>query len=258
MRPFSPDDWPDARREASAALWAFYDALDAPRSITDAHDEAARCRDQKDLAIMPAHIAQRAYAACQRHELDGTLLAAQVRAAASMVSPVRFEKAGPLLAYVQARCGAHALLLMQLTGKREQFWVERTQEFAKAVFLTNRLCSLVADVAKDRLFLPQSEMAQFGIAEAQLKAGQQSESLRRLLWKQAVRVRDAYSACQRLGLDLTGWPRRTFKRYWMEGLYLLSVLEKRQFDVWTQPVALSPAMRLQLRWQLLVGKTSFR
>ncbi len=247
-----------AQREAAAALWAFFHALDAPRPGVRVETEVRQCEAGEVLGIIPPAVAARAYEVCRLHRLDRAHLAEQVRAARYLVPPVRFATAAELLAFVRLRCGAHAQLLAHLAGQRGRFRTQGTQEFAKALFLTNRLCYLVQDLAQDRLFLPLSELAQFGVSEEQLMQGRIDEGVRRLLWKQAVRIRDAYGACQRLGHDLNGWPRRQFRRYWMEGLYLLSVAEKRKFDVWTKPVALSSAQRLQIRWQILAGKTSFR
>ncbi len=247
-----------AQREAAAALWAFYRALDAPRPGVPVAAEVQQCEAGEVLEIIPPAVATRAYEVCRLHRLDRALLAEQVRAAAYLVPPVRFTTAAELLTFVRLRCGAHAQLLAHLAGQRGRFRTQGTQEFAKALFLTNRLCYLVQDLAEDRLFLPLSELAQFEVSEAQLMEGRMEEGARRLLWKQAVRIRDAYGACQRLGHDLNGWPRRQFRRHWMEGLYLLSVVEKRKFDVWTKPAALSGTQRLQMRWQILVGKTSFR
>ncbi len=258
MAPFAPDDWPQAVRPAAKALWDFHTALDMPETGAAIPGEIERCRAFKRLRIMPADIAERAYAVCRTHKLDGDLLADQIRAAACLTVPVRFESAVQLLGFVRDRCGSHAQLLLQLAGQHDRFRVAGVQEFAKALFLTQRLCGLAEDLARDRLFLPQSELAQYGVSEHQLLQGELTEGVSRLLWKQVVRIRDAYGASQRLNLYLTGWPRRRFKRYYMEGLYLLSVAEKRQFDVWSKPVALSGARRLQLRWQLALGKTTFK
>ena len=258
MTPFKPSAWPAAQRAAAQSLWDFYHALATPAADVPVEEEVRRCKAGKQLRIIAPQVARRAYAACEQHDLDAAFLADMVQAAASMVPPVRFATTKDLLAFVRLRCGAHARLLSQLAGQRGRFRTRGIQEYAKALFLTKRLCCLPQDLERDRLFLPLTDLKQFGVSVEQFQRGGLDERVRRLLWKQAVRIRDAYGASQRLGLDLTGWARRQFRRDWMEGLYLLSVVEKRKFDVWTKPVTLSGARRMQMRWQILVGKTSFR
>jgi len=254
MTPFEPDVWPAERREAATALWDFYHALDTPARGVHIERESERCVRGERLTIIPPEIALRAFEVCKKNKLDLQLLAQQVLASGYLKDRVRFDTAAALLDFVHIRCESHARLLAHLAQQRERFKDKGIREFAKAMFLTKRLCMLPQDLARDRLFVPISELAQFRVSEKQLKHGAMSEGVRRLLWKQAVRIRDAYGASQRLAVELTGWPRQRFKHAWMTGLYYLAVAERNRFDVWTKPVALSPMRRLQIRWQILFGR----
>ncbi len=258
MTPFHPTQWPSAKRDAAQALWDFYHALSRPESGFPFDRTTRQCIDGMQTDTMPPATVQNAYDACEKYGLDRALLAQVVEGARHLVPPVQFESAAQLLDFVRLRCGAHARLLAQLAGQKGRFRMQGTVEFAKAVFLTKQLCRLPHDIAEGRLFIPLAELVQFKVTRAQLRQGTMDNNMRRLLWKQAVRIRDAYGASQRLGHDLSGWPRRQFRKHWMEGLYLLSAVEKKRFDVWTKPVELSSVRRLQMRWQLFTGKTSFR
>ena len=153
MTPFAPDIWPAAKRDAATALWAFYHAID---------QSPATWRESETPGREARPVAARAYATCETYRLDRALLEAQMQAASQLVSPVRFATAADLMDFVRMRCGSHAQLLAQLAGERGEFKLRGIREFAKALFLTKRLCQLPQDVQQDRLFIPMAELEQFG------------------------------------------------------------------------------------------------
>ena len=258
VTPFVPEVWPSELQGAATALWHFHEALDAPNSSVDFANEAERCAAGAPLRVINPHIAQVAYAVSKEHNLDVDLLAAQVKATESLVGTVRFRTPLALMDFIRLRCGAHARILAQLAGVRGRFRIQGIEAFARGVFMTRMLCELSTDLARDRLYLPLAELDQYGVTLEQLRNGRVDESVRRLLWKQSVRIRDAFGTSQRFGIELEGWTRRHFKRQWMHGLYLLTAVERRKFDVWSAPVTLSAWQRTQLRWQVIFGKTTFR
>ena len=257
--PFAPAAWPHALRPAADALWRFHQALREPLAHGDTEgffrEESARASEAQHLRVIPSAVAARAYEACREHGIPLTLLGEQVRASARFARPIRFETAADLHDFVQRWAGSHALLLARLAAQTGS-WRERPiSEFAKALFLTSRLCAMREDLKRDRVFIPLNDLR---IPLDQLRAGAVDEAVQRLLWKQTVRIRDAYGACQMLGRDLSGWPRRAFKKTWLGGLYLVTTVERRGYDVWSKPFALSGIARRQIQLQALFGKTSFR
>ena len=254
MTPFEPGEWPQPSRNDAARLWDFYHAMNSPRGGVEVSEEAERCERGEPLTIIDSSIAQRAYQVCQQRNLNRQFLAKQVLAAEYLQPPVRFATSKELLKFLQLRCANHALMMAHLAGQRQRFKESGITEFAKAVFLTKRLCQLPQDLAKDRLFLPLSELSQFGVSEEQMFQGHYDQNVRKLLWKQAVRIKDAYGSSLKLSHELDGWLKKRFRRGWLTGLYYLAVLERNKFDVWSKPVELSRLRKLQLQWQILVGR----
>ena len=160
-----------------------------------------------------------------------------------------------LLDYTDQVLGSHALLLARLAGERSN-WVEKpVREFARATFLTRRLCQLKHDLARGHLWIPRAIMEQARVDRKTLEEGSPTPEVRRLLWKQVVLIRDAYASCRTLTTDLSGWLRRRFRIYWTHGVHLLALIEARRFDVWSKPVMLSGLRRAHLYWQVYVGKS---
>ena len=148
--------------------------------------------------------------------------------------------------------------MARLAGQKGSWQIPLIDELVRAYFLTGRLVYLPEDLARDHLFIPLDEMDHAGVSLEQLREGLVDEAMKRLFWKQTVRIRDAYAHGQNLVKDLTGWQRRVFKRWWLGGLYVLSEIERREYDVWSGPLTLTPLRRVQVQLQALVGKTSFR
>ena len=85
-----------------------------------------------------------------------------------------------------------------------------------------------------------------------------NEQMRRLLWKQVVRARDAFAHGAPLANEISPRLARGLKRWWMGGLEVLNEIERRDYDLWTKPLELSMRHRAQVFFQARFGRTSFR
>ena len=262
--PFGPQVWPRNLRPAAHALWDFHRALYAPHVPAKAdlkkyfNSESEKAHAVEPLCVVTASVTQAAYQACQTHRLPFSLLSSQIQAAACLATPARFESAEELLDFIQQFAGAHARLLQHLAGQGGAWREQAVNDFARALFLTSRLCLLQEDQGRQHVFIPVQELEQAGISIQELHSGIASDTMRRLLWKQVVRIRDAYASSHSLSTDLMGWSRRVFKRCWLGGLYLVAAIERRDYDVWSKPFVLRWPQRIELFLQILFGKNTFR
>jgi len=262
--PLGDSAWPSELREDAHNLWKFHLALlqiGKTKKInqpTVLIEEATRAAEGRPLTIMEHSVSTNAYTACRSHNLPFACLAQQVRAAARFLHPLWFKTAANMDVFVRNWAGSHAQLLAALAGQKGKWQQKTIHELARAFFLTGHLCCLQRDLAQNRLFIPLDELQQANVTVAHLQRGIINEAMRRLLWKQTVRIRDAYARGHSLDKDLSGWQRRAFRLYWLGGLYLLAEIENRGYDVWSRPFTFPLFRRLQLRVQVLTGKTSFR
>jgi phytoene synthase len=70
-----------------------------------------------------------------------------------------------------------------------------------------------------------------------------------------VRVRDALAQGRPLVSALSLRHRFALKRFWVGALELLKELERRDYDLWSEPVGLSVFRRLQVYLQTLLGRS---
>lgn len=266
-RPFY-DEWSRRLRPAARALWDWHSALAEPQPIgTNGPDpsvesffdeERARAEAGDPLRLVKEQVWSAAYDACRTHDLDRALLGAQVEAARVLYGETNFETASALKTFVRLWAVPHARLLARLAGADFSTQIRWTDELARGFFHLGRLVRLPWDVTAGRLFIPLEDLEQAGVTVDQLATGVVDESVQQLLWKESVRIRDAFAQGRPLIEDLSLRQRLALKRYWLGGLELLKEVERRDFDLWSEPLTLSPLRKMQVYVQTIFGRTQLR
>lgn len=263
-RPFFEDPWPARTREAARALWRWHLALLTPPAEWDAAvprtavQMANRAVEGKDIPWIPPQVSAAAYEACAKHGLERTWLALQVQTAPRLWGGLRVDDQSELEGLIDCWAVPHAQALAKLADAAHRWQLPYVSEFARGLFLVGRLMQLSEDVGEDRIFIPLADLEQAGVSIEQLKEGRVDESMRRLLWKQIIRARDALAHGAPLANEVSPRFARALKRWWMGALEILSEIERRDYDVWSRPVSLSMIHRLQVRFQAQFGRTTFR
>jgi phytoene synthase len=186
------------------------------------------------------------------------LLSGQVRALRHLVPPVLFAAYPELNAFIHAFVVPHARLLARLAGADRNWQQPQIQALAEGFFLVRTLTALPADLARNRLFIPEEDCDRAGVGFEQLRRGMVDDRVKKLLWKQSVRARDAFAQSLPLAGELERRYARAFKRWWLGGLEVLNEVERRDYDVWTSPVTLKPRHRMLVRFQARFGRATFR
>jgi phytoene synthase len=90
------------------------------------------------------------------------------------------------------------LVCIKIFGYREQFAEQLAEEVGVAFQLTNILRDIKEDAQLGRVYIPQEDLAHFGIAPSELQSGSDLGRLRPLLEMQANRAREFYKSADRL------------------------------------------------------------
>ncbi len=265
-RPFYTSPWPASSRAAARALWHWHlSLLRAPKEGMSSEqtqafvsDEYERVLQSEPVRIVPEMVWISAYRACEEHGLDRVLLAEQIKAAPILQGKVRFATAQELDAFLKTLVAPHARLLAHLAEAAHSWQIQYVDELARAFFIVGRLIELPRDLDRDQLFIPLSDLEQAKVSAADLKRGLPGEAMRRLLWKQAIRARDAFAHGMPLVEEVSPRFAREIKRWVLGGLEILHQIERRNYDLWSSPVRLSYFQRLQVHVQARFGRISFR
>jgi phytoene synthase len=259
-RPFY-DEWSRQRRPAAQALWHWHSGLSDPTvpssdSVDSFFDEErARAEEGASLRVLPEKTWAAAYDACERFDLNYEWLGAQVEAARLLCDTTRFESADRLETFVRLWAVPHARLLAHLAGLTNSVQIGWVDELARGFFHLAHLVSLPADLERDRLFVPLEELRQYEVSEEQLRTGPPTEAVQRLLWKQTVRVRDALQRGRALADDLSFRQGYALLWYWHGALTMIAELDRRDFDLWSEPFSLSRFRRVEIYLLMLFGRT---
>jgi len=116
--------------------------------------------------------------------------------------------------------------------------------YSDAICTSLQLINFWQDVAKDyaigRIYLPQDEMAEYGVSEAHIEQGISDDAWRKLMKFQADRARTMMLAGAPLGSILTGRIGLEMRMIIAGGLRILSKLENARFDMFRNRPVLRP------------------
>jgi squalene synthase HpnC len=116
----------------------------------------------------------------------------------------RYAHMGEVMDYCRRSANPIGRLMLGLFGDHDakhQAWADG---ISSALQLTNVLQDIAVDWQKGRVYLPQDEMARFGISEAQIGAGRVDALWQQFMKVQVERARRMLQAGAPLGLALPG------------------------------------------------------
>ena len=116
----------------------------------------------------------------------------------------RYADFGELLEYCRRSANPVGRLLLHLFGAATPDNLARSDEICTALQLANFWQDVAIDYAKGRIYLPQDEMARYGVSERQIAEGRCDGAWRALTGFQLERTRAMFLAGAPLGRRLPG------------------------------------------------------
>lgn len=126
------------------------------------------------------------------------------------------------------------LMSSEIFGYREPVTLKYAEALGLAMQLTNILRDVGEDLVLDRIYLPQDDLAGFGVTESALARGEVTENFRALMRFEIARARAFYGEAEK-GIPLLGGDAR-FTVLLAARLYgrILDEIERADFDVFTR------------------------
>jgi len=262
--PFYDDPWVGDQADAAAAIWDWHSALHrkalaAPDlEVEDFQLEAERVRVEMTTRLLEESVQERARSAVSRWSLDPNLFAIQMEAAVVFTGPTSFADKQELLAFVDRWAASLGRLLISVAGSNREWQIPWVDALSRGFFLLGRMLALPSDAVRGQVFFPQDEMEFFGVTLSELTSAPPSDDVRKLLWKQCVRIRDQFAQALPLAEELPRKQAAGFRRWWLGGLEMVNTIERKDYDVWSEPITLSPFHRAQVRYQSRFGRLTFK
>jgi phytoene synthase len=247
---------PEERRRAIIALYAFCrevdDVVDELTDPSVARMKLAWWRTEVEAVFggSPQHPVARALLdvvgpfALQRAHLEEIIDGMEMD-----LDYGRYPDFAALRMYCHRVAGVVGLLSATIFGYREAQTLSYAHDLGIAFQLTNIIRDVGEDARRDRIYLPQEDLARYGVSDADIMAGRTSANMRDLMRFQVARARSFYSQalCQLPSAD-----RRAQRAgLVMAAIYqrLLDEIEADACEVLNAKISLTPLTKLWLAWK---------
>ena len=246
---------PRDKRDALAAVYAF------ARYADDVADEPGVENRLEKLADWRAKLAA-SYAgqidhpvflalqdSAQRFGLSRENFEKLLRAFESDVVVNRHANFDSLLAYCTFSANPVGRLVLELFDYRDPHFFELSDHICTALQLTNFWQDVAIDFSRDRIYLPQEDMARFGYTLDDLRAGSCDTRWRELLAFEIVRTRELFERGRALPEEVHARLRTQLRLTWLGGMEILARIEAVAYDVFRRRPSLSKWNFLRLYWR---------
>jgi len=237
---------PRPKRRAIAAIYAFARRVDdiADGDLADDEKRARLDRLHAGLDAVPSDPVLVALAdARSRYPIPAAALHELVDGGLRDTEQQRYADFEELLTYCRLVAGAVGVACIAVYGSDD---VERAQSLGVALQLINIMRDVREDWQLGRVYLPQDELAGYGVSEEDIALGRVTPAWRALMAFQASRARAYLEEGLELLDSLDGRSAACVGTF--AGLYraTLDRIEARGFDVFDGAVRLSPLTKLRI------------
>ena len=245
---------PDEQRRAIGLVWDFCravdDAVDEAQDRESAARELTGWRAEVDHLFGPSAPATpqgvRLKPFVDRFRLSRANFDDLVDGVEMDLSRARYATFDELVGYCRRVASAVGLICIEVFGCRDS----RSRDYAFNLGLALQVTNIIRDVKVDldhgRVYLPQEDLARFGVTEADLGAGRVTEPVRQLLAYECHRARHFFTAAQQAMPHQEA--RKLLAAEIMGGIYyeILQRVERRGYDVFTEVVRVPKIVRARI------------
>jgi squalene synthase HpnC len=153
----------------------------------------------------------------------------------------RYQTWADLVGYCELSANPVGRLVLHVAGRVTPDRIARSDEVCTALQVIEHLQDIGEDHRAGRIYLPQQDLAEYGVAEADLAAGSASAALRGLVAYEARRAARLLDSGRPLVASLHGWARLAVAGYIGGGRAALTGIAGVHFD--TLGHAVHPARR---------------
>jgi phytoene synthase len=243
---------PAPLREPVAVIYRFARSAD---DFADEGDDPPALRLEKlddfrrQLDAPSTPLLQEVRRIVREHDLPVQLFRDLLDAFSQDVVKLRYANFTEVLDYCRRSANPVGRLLLHLFKRSSETEFRQSDAICSALQLINFWQDAAIDFAKDRIYLPQEEMARFGVVEQDLAAQRCNDAWRRLLAFQVQRSRALMLAGAPLGRSLPGRLGLEIRTTVQGGLRILEKIENVGYDVFRR----RPVLRW-FDWPLLFAR----
>lgn len=250
---------PLERRRAITALYAFCREVDDIADDVTDHNVARaklgwwRAEVANLFAGHPTHPVSKALLPATRHfQIDAVRLNEIIDGMEMDLTKKRYRDWEELHLYCHRVAGVVGQLSASIFGYSNPKTLEYAENLGLAFQTTNIIRDVGEDARRDRIYLPQVELDQFNVSQADILAANHSLQFQQLMAFQSARAKSLYNKAFEALLPEDRRPQRP--GLIMSAIYrtLLDEIERDGFKVLNQRISLTPIRKLWLAWKTWV------
>ena len=139
----------------------------------------------------------------------------------------RYQNWEALFDYARRSANPVGRLVLRIAGYRAEALDAWSDSICTALQFTNFWQDFSVDLARGRVYLPQSEFAQHGATPADLSGGEASAATRRALRQAVARTRQLFASGRPLCDEVSGRLRYELRATWLGGTRILDRVEEQ-------------------------------
>ena len=236
---------PRDRRDALAAVYSFAryadDVADEP-GVENRLEMLADWRAKLDASYAgkidhPVFLAL--HDSADRFQLSRQNFENLLTAFESDVKVSRHPNFDSLLKYCTYSANPVGRLVLELFGYHDAHLFELSDHICTALQLANFWQDVAIDFSRNRLYLPQEDMARFNYSLDDLRAGSCDQRWRELMALEIARTREFFERGRNLPEEVRTKLRTQLRLTWLGGTEILSKIEAVSYDVFQRRPSLS-------------------
>jgi squalene synthase HpnC len=170
---------------------------------------------------------------------------------------LRYETFDQLLGYCKLSANPVGRLILMLSGLRSKQLFMWSDSICTALQLANHWQDLSLDLDKDRIYIPQEDLARFNITEDDLKRREVTAPFRELMRMEVTRARRLFIEGKPLCISVKGRMGLELRAVWLGGWRILDRIESNGFDVFTRRPVITSSDKLRIIFSA-AAKAGFR
>jgi squalene synthase HpnC len=150
------------------------------------------------------------------------------------VTKNRYATFDEVLQYCRHSANPVGRLVLMIFGYRDEYLYSLSDHICTALQLANFWQDIPVDLKKNRIYIPQTDLQQFGYSEDDLRGHAMDERFRKLLKFEVERTREIFYAGSKLPSLVDRDLRLELRLIWFGGMSILHTIERSRYDVFRQ------------------------
>lgn len=146
----------------------------------------------------------------------------------------RYATFDEVLQYCKHSANPVGRLVLMIFGYRDEYLYALSDNICTALQLANFWQDIPVDLEKNRIYIPQSDLQQFGYSEDDMREHETDERFRKLLKFEVDRTREMFYAGSKLPSLVDRDLRLELRLIWFGGMSVLRKIERSRYDVFRQ------------------------